>query len=102
VRTIIVPCCIGEFELKPKENCCSSFAVSSIGYQPLILQSERLMTVITLQPNSSVMETVVTANRETIKRSLAPVSINVISSKVIKETKPITVDQVLNKVSGVY
>ena len=93
----------GDFELIPKQNCCNSFTVSSIGYQPMVVQKEQLSTLITLQPGNSVMETVVvSANREAIKRSLAPVAIGVVSSKMIQDTKPVTVDQVLNKVSGVY
>jgi len=93
----------GEFELIRKENCCQSFAISSIGYQPVIVQKEQLSALVTLQPANSLMGTVVlSANRETIKRSLAPVAINVISSKMIQDAKPITIDQVLNKVSGVY
>ena len=93
----------GEFELIAKQSCCNSFSVSSIGYQSLIVQKEQLSTLVTLQPANSVMETVVvSANRETIKRSQAPVAVNVVSSKMIQDAKPITVDQVLNKVSGVY
>lgn len=93
----------GEFELKPKEHCCTSFAVSSIGYEPVIIQAAQLLTVINLQlDNSAMQEVVVTANKESVKRSLAPVAISSISSKMIQDAKPITVDQVLNKVSGVY
>ncbi len=93
----------GEFELKPRENCCVSFQVSSIGYQPVLVQAGQLMTVINLEPDNYAMQAiVVTANREGVKRSLAPVAISTISSKVIQDAKPVTVDQVLNKVSGVY
>jgi iron complex outermembrane recepter protein len=46
-------------------------------------------------------EVVITANREGVKRSLAPVAISSISSKMITETKATSVDQLLNKVSGV-
>src|SRR6476620_9235069 len=46
-------------------------------------------------------EVVVTANREGVKRSQAPVAISSISSKMIKDAKAISFDQVLNKVSGV-
>lgn len=93
----------GEFELKPKENCCTSFAVSSVGYQPLTVSSAGLLTVIALQPGNSIMESVVvTANRDAVKRSQAPIAITAISSKMIQDAKPVTIDQVLNKVSGVY
>lgn len=94
---------LGEFELKPKENCCVSFEVSSIGYQPVIIQTGQLVTVINLQQdNSPIQAVVVTANREGVKRSLAPVAISTISSRMIQDAKPATLDQVLNKVSGVY
>jgi outer membrane cobalamin receptor len=46
-------------------------------------------------------EVVVTANREGVKRSLAPIAISAISSKTIKDAKAISIDQLLNKVSGV-
>lgn len=46
-------------------------------------------------------EVVVTANREGVKRSQAPVAITSISLKTIKETKATSIDQLLNKVSGV-
>lgn len=48
-----------------------------------------------------LQEVVITANREGVKRSLAPVAITSISSKTIKDTKPVSIDQLLNKVSGV-
>src|SRR5690242_20460343 len=50
---------------------------------------------------SYLQQVVVTANREGVKRSQAPVAITSISSKTIKETKATTIDQLLNKVSGV-
>src|SRR6185436_634230 len=49
----------GEFVLVSKENCCHSFSVSSIGYQPVIVQKEQLSALVTLQPANSIMETIV-------------------------------------------
>lgn len=49
----------------------------------------------------SLQEVVVTANREGVKRSEAPVAITTINSKLIKDTRATSVDQLLNKVSGV-
>lgn len=47
-------------------------------------------------------EVVVSANRgEAVKRSLAPVAISVLGNKVLQETKAISADQLLNKISGV-
>lgn len=50
----------------------------------------------------SLQEIVVSANRESAPRSQAPVAITTVSSKMIQATKPITIDQLLNKISGVY
>jgi outer membrane receptor protein involved in Fe transport len=45
---------------------------------------------------------VLSANRgEGVKRSEAPIAIATLNSKTIQDTKPTTIDQVLNKVSGV-
>lgn len=94
---------LGEFELRPNDNCCLSFDVSSIGYQAVIIQAGNPVTIINLQQdNSSMQGVVVTANREGVKRSLAPVAISTISSRMLQDAKPATLDQVLNKVSGVY
>ncbi|KIC95127.1 TonB-dependent receptor domain-containing protein [Flavihumibacter solisilvae] len=97
----------GEFEFKPKRNCCSSVRISCIGYQPVIFDpgssSLAPITVIQLQQASSeIQSVVVTANREGVRRSLAPVAVSIVSSRTINETRPVSVDQVLNKVSGVY
>lgn len=93
----------GEFELMPKENCCSSFDVSFTGYQPVVIQAAQSLTIVNLQQDNSAMQAVVvTANREGQKRSLAPIAISSLSNKIIQDTKPITIDQLLNKVSGVY
>ncbi len=93
----------GSFELKPMDNCCTNFAVTSIGYQPMMIPAAQLVTVISLQPeNSALQEVVVTANKEGVRRSLAPIAISSISSKMIQDAKPVGIDQVLNKVSGVY
>ncbi len=93
----------GEFELRPKENCCNRFNVTSVGYQPTTIQWSQPMTVISLQQEGySLQEVVVTANREGVRRSLAPVAISSISSKMIQDARPVSIDQVLNKVSGVY
>lgn len=50
----------------------------------------------------SMQEIVLTANRDAVRRSQAPLAISSISPKMIQDTKPVTIDQLLNKVSGVY
>ncbi|MBU6158578.1 MAG: TonB-dependent receptor [Bacteroidetes bacterium] len=45
---------------------------------------------------------VVTANRDKVKRTETPIAIASISAKTINDTKATTIDQLVNKVSGVY
>jgi iron complex outermembrane receptor protein len=92
----------GEFELHCNPDC-KNVSVSFIGYTTQNIVIAGLAGMIALTPSASLMnEVVVSANRgETVKRSQAPVAIQQISTKTIQETKAITVDQLLNKVSGV-
>lgn len=93
----------GRFELVPRNACCTSFEISSVGFESVSLTTESLITVINLNPvHASLQEVLVTANREGVRRSQAPIAISSISTRMIQETKPVTIDQVLNKVSGVY
>ena len=91
----------GEFEMKC--NNCKTLSVSSVGYTAYQFSVTTDNTTIFLSPSSSILkEVVVSANRgEVVKRSEAPIAIATITNKTIQDTKPITFDQVLNKVSGV-
>lgn len=93
----------GEFELRSMDGCCTSFSITSIGYQPVTGSLASLGPIVRIQQAKTVMEAVtVTANREGVKRSLAPVAISILSPEVIQDAKAVSIDQVLNKVSGVY
>lgn len=91
----------GEFSL-PASDTATMVLVSFVGYQ----SKQALVSangVIALTPSNALLqEVVVTANRESVKRSEAPVAITTLSAKTIQDTKPVSIDQVLNKVSGVY
>ena len=91
----------GEFEMQCRD--CKTLAVSFVGYTTKYITTTENNQVIYLSPSSSVMnEVIVTANRgETVKRSQAPVAVTSLSAKTIQETKAISADQLLNKVSGV-
>jgi iron complex outermembrane recepter protein len=92
----------GEFIMNCQENC-SHFSVSFIGYTTQKIVVAEMAQIIALVPSSSMMnEVVISANRgESVKRSEAPIAINQITAKSIQENKPTTIDQVLNKISGV-
>ena len=90
----------GHFEIHCKD--CHSVAVSFIGYKTQVTEISAAENIF-LTPSSFVLNAiVVTASRgERIKRSEAPVSIVTLNTKTIQETKATSLDQVLNKVSGV-
>ncbi len=91
----------GEFKL----TCtgCTQLIVSYTDYTPQIITAANLPEVVVLtQKESLLQEVVVSANRgESAKRSEAPIAIATLSTQAIQDAKPITADQVLNKVSGV-
>jgi len=92
---------LGEFEMRCKD--CQTLSVSYVGYAPQTFAVSDKLYLVALNASSSLLQTVVlTANRgEGGKRSEAPVAITTISNKILQDAKPTTVDQVLNKVSGV-
>ncbi|ANE50865.1 hypothetical protein SY85_10475 [Flavisolibacter tropicus] len=91
----------GEFQMKCTD--CKKLTVSYIGYTPQVISVASPVQLISLfQQQSLMQEVVVSANRgEAVKRAEAPIAISVLNQRTIRETKPITADQVLNKVSGV-
>ena len=91
----------GEFEMKCTD--CRSALITSVGYAQQRVSLTENPFVVSLLPSASLLqEVVLSANRgEAVQRSQAPVAIALLNSKTIQDAKPTTVDQVLNKVSGV-
>jgi outer membrane receptor for Fe3+-dicitrate len=89
----------GEFEMHCKG--CSKHIVSSIGYKPMEINSAESIVFIT--PATSILnEVVISASRgEAVKRSQVPIAISLLSTKTLQDAKPVSADQILNKVSGV-
>ncbi|HEU0111094.1 MAG TPA: TonB-dependent receptor [Flavisolibacter sp.] len=89
----------GEFEMKCTD--CYKLSVSYIGYstQQITVNDQMIL----LLPSTTIMnEVVISANRgEAVKRSQAPIAITSLSTRLLQDTKAISVDQILNKVSGV-
>jgi outer membrane receptor protein involved in Fe transport len=80
-----------------------SLLASYTGYRSRKIPADKKYLTIALIPSAtSLNELVVTASRGVQQRIEAPVAIGVVSPAMIRETKPVTLDQVLNKVSGVY
>jgi iron complex outermembrane recepter protein len=92
----------GDFAINCKDDC-KNVSVSFIGYTAQNIAIADMKEVMALTPSSSLMnEVVISANRgETVKRSQAPIAISQVNTKTIQETKATTIDQLLNKISGV-
>ncbi len=91
----------GSFKLDSVKKT-DTLKVSYIGYVRqlvLVQQSELIQLKSTLLDFDQV---VVSANRENQLRGETPISISTISPELINETKATSLDQLLNKVSGVY
>lgn len=79
-----------------------SLLVSYTGYTAVKLAANGQLAIL-LQPSSTALnELVVSASRQAQQRTEVPVAISAISPETISQTRPVTLDQVLNQVSGVY
>jgi outer membrane receptor protein involved in Fe transport len=93
----------GSFSFTAQQDTVS-VTISFVGYQPHQSRLTVNKQPIILLPvvSSPMQEVVVSASRQAVKRSEAPVAITSISTKMLQDAKPVSIDQVLNKVSGVY
>ncbi|REJ84604.1 MAG: TonB-dependent receptor [Bacteroidetes bacterium] len=93
----------GRFNLH-KSDPSDSIVFSMLGYRSQKVSAEAGKELwIGLEVSTTEMkELIVSASREEQVRSEAPIAISTISQAMIQESKPNSIDQVLNKVSGVY
>lgn len=90
----------GTFSL-PARNI--KISISHSGYITKAVQFSAQQTDIPLERiHINLQEIVLTANRDEVNRTQAPVAIAAIGPKLIRETRVTTIDQLVNKVSGVY
>jgi outer membrane receptor protein involved in Fe transport len=81
-----------------------SVKVSFVGYQTkkLLLKAQQPVIVSLMPATASLNEIIVTTSRDRQSRTDAPVAISTISTQEIRDTKATSMEQLLNKVSGVY
>ena len=93
---------LGKFTLDLPDHT-SKLEIRYIGYQTVeIFDFSEVIEVGLEASTSSLEQVIVSANREKELRSEVPAAISTISSKVMEETAPNTLDQVLNKIPGVF
>ncbi|WP_187263916.1 TonB-dependent receptor [Pontibacter beigongshangensis] len=74
-----------------------------IGYKSRAVAVANHQKAVLLQPSSNLLDQViVSASREAQVRTDAPIAISAISREVLLDTRATSLEQVLNKVSGVY
>lgn len=89
-----------EFQLNKKAE---EFQISYIGYKTKSVSPVDLSGAISLDLSPIVLNNViVSANRDRRERSEAPISISTISPQLLDDSKPTRLEEVLNKVGGVY
>ena len=88
----------GNFILKTSSE---KIIISSAGYKTLKISSAENLEIALEPSEENLQSIVVTANREASSRVTAPVAISKLSAKLIDETKPISLYEVLNKTPGV-
>ncbi|HEY4651133.1 MAG TPA: TonB-dependent receptor [Pontibacter sp.] len=80
-----------------------SLVFSYIGYDAQQKPLHTSALLVQLQPSvNQLNQVVVSASREAAVRTEIPIAISAISKEVMLETKAVSLEQVLNKVSGVY
>ncbi len=90
----------GNFSLPEKTD---SILVSSIGYYTAKTAVNKEKMLISLsQSFANLNEVIVSGNREIQKRTEVPVAIDVISKAQINDTKATRIDQLVNKIPGVF
>lgn len=91
----------GHFELRGSKNN-DTLEISFIGYDKKVITNLSADQIISLPPSANnLQQLVVTANREAVLRTDAPVAISKLSSVIINDAKPVLITELINKVPGV-
>ena len=91
----------GNFSLETTGK--NALVFSFMGYRQTTLTPEKSELTVSLQPALLTLnQVIVSASRESQSRAEAPVAIGKITPKTLEDTKPVSLEQVVNKVSGVY
>ena len=91
----------GKFNLD-NVSSTDSLVVSYFGYENIIVSVGNSTRIELISSINNLEQLIVTANREGQIRTDAPVAISVLSKEILDDTKATSLDQVLNKVNGVF
>lgn len=79
-----------------------SVQVSFVGYQSITVALKKTLIIALTPKTASLNEIIVTSSRDRQNRMDAPVAISTISTQEMRDTKATSLEQLMNKVSGVY
>lgn len=89
----------GQFSLQTDSQ---TLTISGIGYRKQTVSVTTKPLVISIEPSVEDLQTiVVTGNREAALRTETPIAISKLSARLINETKPTSIYEVINKTPGV-
>ena len=91
----------GKFEFEAM-NKIDSLLISYNGFNDKIIKPNSVNIIGLKQSSTQINQVVISASRESQSREEVPLSITAISAKDINETKATSIEQILNKVNGVY
>ncbi len=91
----------GNFSLS-ETSSSDSLKIESLGFQTLVISVNEASSIQLLASATQLEEVIISVDREKMKRSDAPVAIDIIDEQSIKETKATSLDQVMNQSAGVF
>ena len=91
----------GNFELTNSTKT-DSISISFIGYLTKTVLLKQSITILLSQSSLTMNQVIVTSSKDRQERKDAPIAISVITPQLLEETKATSIDQVLNKVNGVF
>lgn len=91
----------GDFEIEILPN--TKVIISHLGYKSIEIELTNDHNIIFLQEETqSLNEIVISASREQQRRREIPATVSIINQDLIKETKPIGIEQLVNQAPGVF
>ena len=91
----------GKFEFETIKKV-DSLSISYNGFNDKIIKSKSTNIIALEQSSTQINQVVISGSREAQSREEVPLAITTISAKDINETKATSLEQILNKVNGVY
>ncbi len=91
----------GKFEFETT-NQVDSLSISYLGFYDMVIKPSSSSLIELKQSSTELNQVVISASREAENRAGVPIAISTITTTTIKETKATSIEQLLNKVTGVY